>query len=129
MLLNILPHFLLQFFFSYFPPLKPRCVLWSKNTVKCIVNLTYLCIIYYFFKSSPEDIFSLLLERKERGKEREREREREWERERDSDVRYNHQPKYVSWPGIDPATFWLQDGAPNKQHQLGHFFLLLNCYF
>ena len=33
------PHFLLQIFFSYFPPLKPRCVLWSsasyslKNTV------------------------------------------------------------------------------------------------
>ena len=32
-------HFLLQKFFSYFPPLKPRCVLWSgvsyspKNTV------------------------------------------------------------------------------------------------
>ena len=23
------PHFLLQIFFSYFPPLKPRCVLWS----------------------------------------------------------------------------------------------------
>ena len=23
------PHFLLQNFFSYFPPLKPRCVLWS----------------------------------------------------------------------------------------------------
>ena len=39
MLLNILPHFLLQKFFSYFPPLKLRCVLWSaasyslKNTV------------------------------------------------------------------------------------------------
>ena len=28
MLLNILPHFLLQNFFPYFP-LKPRCVLWS----------------------------------------------------------------------------------------------------
>ena len=33
------PHFLLQNFFSYFPSLKPRCVLWSsascspKNTV------------------------------------------------------------------------------------------------
>ena len=33
------PHFLLQKFFSYFPPLKPRCILWSgasyspKNTV------------------------------------------------------------------------------------------------
>ena len=33
------PHFLLRNFFSYFPPLKPRCVLWSgasyslKNTV------------------------------------------------------------------------------------------------
>ena len=33
------PHFLLQIFFSYFPPLKPRCILWSgvsyspKNTV------------------------------------------------------------------------------------------------
>ena len=23
------PHFLLQIFFSYFPPLKPRCILWS----------------------------------------------------------------------------------------------------
>ena len=23
------PHFLLQIFFSYFPPLKPRCFLWS----------------------------------------------------------------------------------------------------
>ena len=23
------PHFLLQFFFSYFPPLKPRYILWS----------------------------------------------------------------------------------------------------
>ena len=31
MLLNILPHFLLQNCFSYFPPLKPRCVLWSEK--------------------------------------------------------------------------------------------------
>ena len=31
MLLNILHHFLLQHFFPYFPPLKPRCVLWSKK--------------------------------------------------------------------------------------------------
>ena len=31
MLLNILPHFLLQNFFSYFPPLKPRCILWSEK--------------------------------------------------------------------------------------------------
>ena len=30
MLLDILPHFLLQNFFSYFPPLKPR-VLWSEK--------------------------------------------------------------------------------------------------
>ena len=30
MLLNILPHFLLQKFFSYFP-LKPRCILWSEK--------------------------------------------------------------------------------------------------
>ena len=30
MLLNILPHFLLQKCFSYFPPLKPRCILWSE---------------------------------------------------------------------------------------------------
>ena len=29
MLLNILPHFLVQNFVPYFPPLKPRCVLWS----------------------------------------------------------------------------------------------------
>ena len=38
------PHFLLQNFFSYFPPLKPRCILWSgashspKNTVNEIFN-------------------------------------------------------------------------------------------
>ena len=31
MLLNILPHFLLQILFSYFPPLKPRCVLWYEK--------------------------------------------------------------------------------------------------
>ena len=31
MLLNILPHFLLQNFFPCFPSLKPRCVLWSKK--------------------------------------------------------------------------------------------------
>ena len=36
------PHFLLQIFFPYFPPLKPRCVLWSdasyspKNTGVCV---------------------------------------------------------------------------------------------
>ena len=27
------PHFLLQNFFSYFPPLKPRCVLWSVHHI------------------------------------------------------------------------------------------------
>ena len=32
MLLYIL-HFLFQIFFSYFLPLKPRCVLWSENRV------------------------------------------------------------------------------------------------
>ena len=37
MLLNILPHFLLQFFFSYFPPLKPRCILWSKKYSNIII--------------------------------------------------------------------------------------------
>ena len=31
MLLNIFPHFLLQIVFSYFPPLKPRWVLWSEK--------------------------------------------------------------------------------------------------
>ena len=31
MLLNILPHFLLQNFFPYYSPLKPRCVLWSEK--------------------------------------------------------------------------------------------------
>ena len=31
MLLNILPHFLLQIFFSYFPPLKPWCILWTEK--------------------------------------------------------------------------------------------------
>ena len=31
MLLNILPHSLLQNLFFYFPSLKPRCVLWSEN--------------------------------------------------------------------------------------------------
>ena len=31
MLLNILPHFLLQNFFSCFRPLKPTCVLWSEK--------------------------------------------------------------------------------------------------
>ena len=31
MLLNILPHFLLQIFFSYFPPLKLRFILWSEK--------------------------------------------------------------------------------------------------
>ena len=31
MLFNILPHFLLQNFFSYFLPLKPRCVVWSEK--------------------------------------------------------------------------------------------------
>ena len=25
------PHFLLQIVFPYFPPLKPRCILWSKK--------------------------------------------------------------------------------------------------
>ena len=40
LLLNILPHFLLQIFFSYFPPLKLRCILWSK---KYGDYLTYLC--------------------------------------------------------------------------------------
>ena len=31
MLLDILPHFLLQNFFRYFPPPKRRCILWSKK--------------------------------------------------------------------------------------------------
>ena len=31
LLLNTLPYFLLQNFFSYFPPLKPRCILWSEK--------------------------------------------------------------------------------------------------
>ena len=31
MLLNILPHFLLQNFFSYFPLLQPKCVFWSEK--------------------------------------------------------------------------------------------------
>ena len=45
------PHFLLQIFFSYFPPLKPRCVLWSgasyspKNTV-VIRDVIYILPVY-----------------------------------------------------------------------------------
>ena len=39
LLLNILLHFLLQNFFSYFPPLKPRCVLWSEKYGKCLCSL------------------------------------------------------------------------------------------
>ena len=37
------PHILLQKFFSYFPPLKPRCVLWSSasHNLKNMV-LTYV---------------------------------------------------------------------------------------
>ena len=31
MLLNILPHFLLQNFVSYFPLLQPKCVFWSEK--------------------------------------------------------------------------------------------------
>ena len=48
-LLNILPHFLLQKIFSYFPPLKPRCVLWSKNMIysfishKCAIKVITFC--------------------------------------------------------------------------------------
>ena len=26
----------------------------------------------------------------------------------------NLQPRYVPWPGIEPADFWLQDGAPTN---------------
>ena len=40
MLLNILPQFLLQNLFSYFPPLKPSCVFWSEkysNYLVCLV--------------------------------------------------------------------------------------------
>ena len=37
MLLNILPHFLLQKFFSYFL-LKPRCVLWSEKYGRSMVG-------------------------------------------------------------------------------------------
>ena len=42
MLLNILPHFLLQNLFSYFPPLKPRCVLWSEKYGNSLTYFT-LC--------------------------------------------------------------------------------------
>ena len=43
MLLNILTHFLLQKFFSFFPPLKLRCILWSENMV------IYCTVIPQFF--------------------------------------------------------------------------------
>ena len=46
--INILPHFLFQNFFSYFPPLKPRCVLWSKNMVYSpLIVLSYIQSVYY----------------------------------------------------------------------------------
>ena len=47
MLLNILPHFLLQNFFSYFPPLKPRYVLWSEkygNSSRIHNTNQFMCI-------------------------------------------------------------------------------------
>ena len=50
MLLNILPHFSLQILFSYFPPLKRRCTLWSKKygTWFCIYDYKpLLCFSYY----------------------------------------------------------------------------------
>ena len=52
MLWSILPHFLLQNCFSYFPPLKPRCVLWSgaSYSLKNMVHLYTPKIISAFWR-------------------------------------------------------------------------------
>ena len=46
------PHFLLQNFVSYFPPLKPRCVLWSgaSYSPKNMVNNRHVsrCSLMFF---------------------------------------------------------------------------------
>ena len=39
MLLNIL-HFFASKFFAYFPPLKPRCVLWSEKYSNSVLYIT-----------------------------------------------------------------------------------------
>ena len=59
MLLNILPHFLLQNFFSYFPSLTPGCFLWSgvshslKNVVVCVCHKMKKVENHWSIPSSP----------------------------------------------------------------------------
>ena len=83
-----------------------------------------------FFSSLLKDIS---IDFKERERERERDRGRKEERERNRkrkiDVREKHrlvascphpnrglnmQPRYVPWPGIEPATFWCAAGCSKQ---------------
>ena len=59
MLLSILPHFLLQKFFSYFPPLKPRCVFWSEkySMLDFISGLSILVHVFICLTSGQHHIY------------------------------------------------------------------------
>ena len=56
---NILPHFLLQNFFSYFPSLKPRCIFWSE---KCGIFFKWRIVLRTVKLASPfyESLLTLL---------------------------------------------------------------------
>ena len=73
-----------------------------------------------FFKSSFEDMFLLILERKGERR-RERKREGRGERERDIDVREKHGSvascMCPDWVGIEPTTLW---GTEQCSNQLCH---------
>ena len=65
----------------------------------------YFKFIYLFihsFEPSPEDIF---IDFGEKGREREREKQSVASCTRPN-WGLNLQPRYVSWPGIEPAAFW-----------------------
>ena len=40
-------HFLPQIFFSYFPPLKPRCVLWSGVSYSLKNTVFFFCLTHF----------------------------------------------------------------------------------
>ena len=95
-----------------------KCIL----VLICVFSLVmYMCVCVYNFLSSPEDIFSLLLQRREKH-----------QRERETSIdcflyvprpgiicTWNLKPRYVPFLGIKLTTFQLRENVSAEPHHPG----------